>query len=121
MKRFLLAAAIVALAAIDTQARDRRRPILRTVQATATATRGAVSIVAGSFGAMAKSLQQASQGRMAHVGVLQAGTYEGVGFSSSSPEQALAACCYSNSGLRVIDQAVVPGPGGWYATKIYSR
>lgn len=121
MKRFLLVAAIVGLTVADSSARDRRRPILRTVQATAYVARGASSVVAGGLGAMAKSLQQAAQGRMAHVGSVPAGHFEGVGFSSSSPEQALAVCCYSNSGLRVVDQAVVAGPGGWYATKIYSR
>jgi hypothetical protein len=60
----------------------------------------------------------AAIGRVAHFGN-PTGTAEGVGFSSVSPQAALAACCYSRSGRPVVDSAVVRGPGGWYAVKRY--
>jgi hypothetical protein len=73
-----------------------------------------------------KSQQQASEGTMRHVGGgFGGGRYEGVGFSTSSPEAALRACCYR--GQRPIrDQAVVYGYNrklrcyGWFATTIYN-
>jgi hypothetical protein len=47
--------------------------------------------------------------------------YEGVGMSSSGPEAALNACCYSRSGMRVVDQGVAFRNGRWYACKRYAR
>lgn len=44
--------------------------------------------------------------------------YEGVGMGST-PEQALANCCYSRSGMRVVDQGVAYGRGRWWACKRY--
>ncbi len=47
--------------------------------------------------------------------------YEGVGMGST-PEQALNNCCYSRSGMRVVDQGVVRGSDGrWYACKRFGR
>jgi hypothetical protein len=46
-------------------------------------------------------------------------TAEGVGFSTSSPQDALDRCCFSRSGRVVVDSAVARGPGGWYAVKRY--
>ena len=46
-------------------------------------------------------------------------TLEGVGFSTSSPADALARCCYSRSGRQVVDSAVVRGRNGYYAVKRY--
>lgn len=47
--------------------------------------------------------------------------YEGVGMGST-PEKALGNCCYSRSGMRVVDQGVAQGSDGrWYACKRYSR
>lgn len=47
------------------------------------------------------------------------GGYEGVGMGSS-PEDALNRCCYSRSGMRVVDQGVACGRNGrWYACKRY--
>ena len=61
----------------------------------------------------------ASRGVMQHFGG-NAG-YEGVGMGST-PEQALGNCCYSNSGMRVVDQGVACGRNGkWYACKRYGR
>ena len=37
-----------------------------------------------------------------------------------TPEAALRNCCYSNSGMAVVDQGVAQGAGGqWYACKRY--
>jgi hypothetical protein len=47
--------------------------------------------------------------------------YEGTGMGST-PEQALRNCCYSNSGMAVVDQGVAQGSDGkWYACKRYSK
>jgi len=44
--------------------------------------------------------------------------YEGVGMGST-PEAALGNCCYSRSGMRVVDQGVAFGGGRWWACKRY--
>jgi hypothetical protein len=44
--------------------------------------------------------------------------YEGVGMGST-PEAALNNCCYSRSGMRVVDQGVAFGGGRWWACKRY--
>ena len=44
--------------------------------------------------------------------------YEGVGMGST-PEQALNNCCYSRSGMAVVDQGVAYRNGRWYACKRY--
>jgi hypothetical protein len=59
----------------------------------------------------------ASRGVMQHFGGNTG--YEGVGMGSS-PEDALSRCCYSNSGMTVVDQGVACGRNGrWYACKRY--
>jgi len=59
----------------------------------------------------------ASRGVMQHFGGNTG--YEGVG-TGSTPEQALGNCCYSNSGMAVVDQGVACGRNGrWYACKRY--
>lgn len=60
----------------------------------------------------------AAGGRVGHF-VNPTATAEGVGFSTSSPADALARCCFSSSGRPVVDSAVVRGAGGWYAVKRY--
>jgi hypothetical protein len=46
--------------------------------------------------------------------------YEGTGKSSAGPEDALRRCCFSNSGMPVIDSGVALGAdGNWYACKRY--
>jgi hypothetical protein len=62
----------------------------------------------------------ATRGSVQHFGN-PTGTYEGVasGFSS---EQALGSCCFSTSGMPVVDQGVARGRNGrWYACKRYRR
>lgn len=45
--------------------------------------------------------------------------YEGCGMGST-PEAALNNCCYSRSGMAVVDQGVAQGSNGmWYACKRY--
>lgn len=67
-----------------------------------------------------KAEYQARTGVMQHVGPVPAGCVEGVGYSSSSPEQALRTC-YSNSGLPCVEEAVVRGPAGWFAVRIFRK
>ncbi len=58
---------------------------------------------------------QARLGRVGHFGGNSG--YEGCG-SGPTPEAALRNCCYSNSGMAVVDQGVAQGAGGqWYACK----
>jgi hypothetical protein len=66
-----------------------------------------------------KAQQQASQGRMQHVGgSLGSGGYEGVGFSTRSADDAIRKCCYwgqrTPTGI-----GVARGANGWYATVLY--
>ena len=72
----------------------------------------------------AHATASAAAGAMAAIGRVghfrnPTATLEGVGFSTSSPQDALGRCCYSDSGRLVVDSAVVRGPGGWYAVKRY--
>ena len=60
---------------------------------------------------------QARQGRVGHHGGNSG--YEGCG-SGSTPEAALANCCYSRSNMTVVDQGTAQAANGqWYATKRY--
>lgn len=69
--------------------------------------------------ATAKSEQQAREGRMRHVGgSMGSGRYEGVGFSTVSPEHAKRMCCYWGQRTPV-GIGVVRGSNGWYATVLY--
>lgn len=72
-----------------------------------------------SFLAQQKSTQQAGQGRMRHVGgSLGSGRYEGVGFSSRSPDEAIRNACYWGQKTPV-GIGVARGSNGWYATVLY--
>lgn len=66
-----------------------------------------------------KAQQQASEGRMRHVGgSMGSGHYEGVGFSTVSADDAIRRCCYW--GQRTpIGIGVARGSSGWYATVLY--
>lgn len=60
---------------------------------------------------------QARLGRVGHFGGNRG--YEGCG-SGPTPEAALANCCYSSSGMAVVDQGTAQGRGGqWFACKRY--
>ncbi len=69
--------------------------------------------------AQRKAQQQASEGRMRHVGgSLGSGGYEGVGFSTRSAEDAIRNCCYWGQRTPTA-VGVSRGPNGWYATVLY--
>lgn len=71
----------------------------------------------GTGSAQGVAEMMASRGVMQHFGGNSG--YEGVGMGST-PEQALGNCCYSNSGMTVVDQGVACGRNGrWYACKRY--
>lgn len=71
----------------------------------------------GTGSAQGVAEMMASRGVMQHFGGNSG--YEGVG-SGGTPEQALGNCCYSNSGMAVVDQGVCCGRNGrWYACKRY--
>lgn len=71
---------------------------------------------------------QDSAEQMARTGVLRhcgraGGRREGIGFSSSSPEQAERNCCYYQDAMRgryrIVERGVARGPRGWYAVLRY--
>lgn len=66
-----------------------------------------------------KATQQASEGRMRHVGgSMGSGRYEGVGFSTVSADDAIRKCCYWGQ-RTAIGIGVARGNNGWYATVLY--
>ena len=76
--------------------------------------------------AAAKTSQQVAQGVLRHVGgSMGGGRYEGVGFSTSSPEAALRKCCFYGQ-RQMIDHSIQYGFNrkygvyGWFATAIYN-
>lgn len=79
------------------------------------------SVPAGCSNATAQGVAeiQARLGRVGHFGGNSG--YEGCG-CGFTPEAALSSCCYSSSGMPVVDQGVAQGANGmWYATKRYGR
>ena len=67
-----------------------------------------------------KSDQQAASGRMRHVGgSMGSAKYEGVGFSTVSPERAQHIACYYGQ-RPLVASAVSRGANGWYATNLYN-
>ena len=66
--------------------------------------------------------ENARTGRMAHCRVLH-GRREGVGFSSSSAQQAIESCCFFRDAqrgrYRIVEQGVARGPRGWFAVIRY--
>jgi len=66
--------------------------------------------------------ENARTGRMAHCRVLN-GRREGVGFSSSSAQQAVESCCFYRDAqrgrYRIVEQGVARGPRGWFAVIRY--
>ena len=79
------------------------------------------SVPAGCSNATAQGVAeiQAKLGRVGHFGGNRG--YEGCG-SGSSPQAALNNCCYSRSGMKVVDSGTCKGRNGmWYACKRYGR
>lgn len=73
------------------------------------------------------SAQEAAE-QMARTGVLRhcgraGGRREGIGFSSSSPDQAVRSCCYYQDAMRgryrIVEKGVARGPRGWFAVIRY--
>lgn len=110
----------LALSAFAVEAAPRRRYTYTTTPTMSSDSRvsGYTSSYAGDTGsAQGVAAMMASRGVMQHFGGNSG--YEGVG-TGSTPEQALNNCCYSNSGMAVVDQGVACGRNGrWYACKRY--
>lgn len=70
----------------------------------------------GNLSALESATISANCGVMAHRGGSYA--YEGVGFSSASPDAALRNCCYWGQ-RTVVESAVVRGSRGWFACVRY--
>ena len=72
--------------------------------------------------AQAQADENARTGRMAHCRVLN-GRREGIGFSSSSAQQAVESCCFFREAqrgrYRIVEQGVARGPRGWFAVIRY--
>lgn len=126
MKRFLLLAVVVGLTAATSQAGPLQRVFGGRLRPAAVAPCGPQSpvpyeVTAGvtDGGVQWKADVQARQGRCFHPGggFTSGASFEGVGYSSASPQDALAHCC--TNGGPVVAQAVSHGPGGWYAVKQY--
>lgn len=73
------------------------------------------------------SAQEAAE-QMARTGVLRhcgrnGGRREGIGFSSSSPDQAMRSCCFYQDAMRgryrIVERGVARGPRGWFAVIRY--
>ena len=66
--------------------------------------------------------ENARTGRMAHCRVLN-GRREGIGFSSSSAQQAVESCCFYQDAqrgrYRIVEKGVARGPRGWFAVIRY--
>ena len=66
--------------------------------------------------------ENARTGRMAHCRILN-GRREGIGFSSSSAQQAVESCCFYRDAqrgrYRIVEQGVARGPRGWFAVVRY--
>jgi hypothetical protein len=94
---------------------------VRVVEHVVTESQPVRSLVACNGLAQWKAERQAAEGRMRHVGGgFGGGCAEGVGFSTSSPDRAIRACCYWGK-LPVQEIGVARGRNGWYATVIYSQ
>ena len=66
--------------------------------------------------------ENARTGRMAHCRFLN-GKREGVGYSSSSAQQAVESCCFYRDAqrgrYRIVEKGVARGPRGWFAVIRY--
>jgi hypothetical protein len=123
MIRFMLCLCLVA-SALTVEAAPRRRYTYTTTPTTSsmpvsgyTSTSSMPTYTGNTGSAQGVAEIQASRGYVGHFGGNSG--YEGCG-SGSTPEQALNNCCYSNSGMAVVDQGVACGRNGrWYASKRY--
>ena len=88
----------------------------------ATAQAEQVITVTTTITAQQQADENARTGRMAHCRVLN-GRREGIGFSSSSAQQAIESSCYwrdaQRGRYRIVEQGVARGPRGWFAVIRY--
>ena len=111
MIRFLISALLIFVLVADADARPRRRS--NTTSNSYSYSGGPQQV------AERKAQQSAARGIKGHLGGGFGGANaEGVGFSTSSAQQALNHCCYTGQ-RRVAGSSVVRGSDGWYAVKIY--
>ena len=111
VRAFILAALAVAVFALEAHAWPRRRSSGYSSSYAAAPAGGDTSTAQG------VAEIQARTGRVGHHG--GSSGYEGCG-SGSTPQAALANCCYSNSGMAVVDQGTAQGANGqWFACKRY--
>lgn len=114
MRLFLTFLAVVVLASVAEAGpfRNRyQRPASCPVPSYGTTTDGGL--------AQAKAEQQAREGRMRHVGgSFGSGRFEGVGFSSVGPDDAIRRFCYYGQ-RPIAEQGVARGANGWYACVLY--
>ena len=86
------------------------------------ATAQAEQVITVTITAQQQADENARTGRMAHCRVLN-GRREGIGFSSSSPQQAIESCCFYRDAqrgrYRIVEQGVARGPRGWFAVIRY--
>jgi hypothetical protein len=86
------------------------------------ATAQAEQVVTVTITAQQQADENARTGRMAHCRILN-GRREGIGFSSSSPQQAIESCCFYRDAqrgrYRIVEQGVARGPRGWFAVIRY--
>jgi hypothetical protein len=124
MVRVFMCLCLVAVSALTVEAAPRRRYTYTTAPSTSSMPRvqsytsSSMPVHSGgTSSAQGVAEMMASRGVMQHFGGNTG--YEGVG-TGSTPEQALGNCCYSNSGMAVVDQGVACGRNGrWYACKRY--
>jgi hypothetical protein len=86
------------------------------------ATAQAEQVITVTITAQQQADENARTGRMAHCRILN-GRREGIGFSSSSPQQAIESCCFYRDAqrgrYRIVEQGVARGPRGWFAVIRY--
>jgi hypothetical protein len=89
---------------------------------TGAATAQAEQVFTVTITAQQQAEENARTGRMAHCRVLN-GRREGIGFSSSSPQQAVESCCFYREAqrgrYRIVEKGVARGPRGWFAVIRY--
>lgn len=107
----------------------RNHPIAHTAQGVVRTTGHVIQHVGHTAGNVSVAAAKASRnatfgliGMGSHSGGRLAGQYEGTGFSTRSPEQAIAVACYANDPSKVrTSVAVRRGPRGWHAVVGYSN
>jgi hypothetical protein len=89
---------------------------------TGAATAQAEQVFTVTITAQQQAEENARTGRMAHCRVLN-GRREGIGFSTSSAQQAIESSCFYRDAqrgrYRIVEKGVARGPRGWFAVIRY--